>query len=88
MTQRQLDLAKFCLKYDDFKRIEHQTNRVMCVINDRFSIVVTQRLSDEVYVLIRSGNKCLKLPESIFDAVCNSQLSVDYLKGLLREELS
>jgi hypothetical protein len=57
----------------------------MCVINDQFSIVVTRRLSDEVNIVIRNGKKCLKLSEAMFDAICNAQLSVDYIKGLLRE---
>jgi len=88
MTQKQLTLANFRLTYDEFKRLDLFENRIVCDINDRFSIIIKRSHSKRVYVLIRSGKKCLKLPMSMFNAVCNAQWSVNYIKGLLHEQFS
>jgi hypothetical protein len=85
MTQKQLDIANFRLKYDDFETVERKANRVVCRISENFTIVVLQKHSGEVNIVIRNGKKCLKLSEAMFGAICNAQLSVDYIKGLLRD---
>ena len=79
MAQKQLDLVNFSLSDDEFKRVDISENQIVCEINDRFSIIAKRSLSKRVYILIRSGKKCLKLPPHVFDAVCNAQYSVNYM---------
>ena len=63
------------------KRLIGKT-RIVLDIDEKNSIIVKQ-FRNEVYVLIRSGTKCLKVPLDIFEAICNSQISVAYKKAIL-----
>jgi hypothetical protein len=80
MTQKQLDAASL----EDFTDIQWERNQVTCQLQDRFSLVV-KRYQREVYILLRSGTKVIKLPCDIFDAICNSHLSVSYLTKHLEQ---
>ncbi len=84
MTQKQLDVLNFRLKYDEFRNISSSECEVMCELTDRYSIVV-KRHKSSTYILIRSGKKQLKLPIHIFDAICDAQISVAYLKCMLED---
>jgi len=84
MTQRQLDVSHFRVNYDEFQRVEFSNNQVTCELNDRFSIVV-KRQRHSVEIFLKSGNRRLKLPFNIFDALCNSQVTVTFLKQILEE---
>ena len=73
MTQKQLDVASL----EQFTAVQWERNQVTCQLHERFSLVV-KRYNHEIYILLRSGTKVIKLPCDIFDAICNSQLSVAY----------
>lgn len=80
MTQKQLDLASL----EDFTAVQWESNQVTCQLHERFSLIV-KRYNNEIYILLRSGSKVIKLPCDIFDAICNSQLSVAFLARRLEE---
>ncbi len=54
----------------------------MCEVTDRYSIVVKRHRSS-IYILIKSGKKRIKVPTDVFDAMCNAQMTVSYLKSFL-----
>ena len=64
-----------------FEEVFNQQPRIVLDIDKNFSVIV-KRYRHEVYVLIRSGSKYLKLPMDMFEAICNFQVSVAYCKGL------
>ena len=78
MTQRQLDV----LNSEEFADIVFLKSEVICALNKQFSLIVKQHNSS-IYVLLRSGRKCLKLPLDIFNLVCDSQLSVSFIRNWL-----
>lgn len=78
MTQRHVEMSS--LKTTSLK--EDTNHQIVLDIDENFSIIVKQ-YRREVYVLIRSGSKYLKLPLNIFEAMCNSQISVAYSKAIL-----
>ena len=80
MTQKQVDLAST----REFNSVLWEENQITCHLQDRFALVV-KRYNHEVYVLLRSGSKVIKLPCDIFNAICNSQLTVGYLARYLEE---
>ena len=80
MTQKQLDVASL----EDFSAVQWESNQVTCQLQERFSLIV-KRYNHEIYILLRSGSKVIKLPCDIFDAICNSQLSVAFLARRLEE---
>ena len=80
MTQKQLDVASL----DDFTAVQWESNQVTCHLQERFSLIV-KRYKHQIYILLQSGGKVIKLPCKIFDAICNSQLSVAYLARRLEE---
>lgn len=80
MTQKQLDVASL----EEFTAVHWEPNQVTCQLHERFSLIV-KRYNHEIYILLRSGSKVIKLPCVIFDAICNSQLSVAYLARRLEE---
>lgn len=82
MTQKQLDMANQSL--EEFSAVLQEHNQVTCQLPGRFSLIV-KRNKQLIYVLLRSGNKLIKLPFDIFDAICNSQYTITYLKHLLEE---
>lgn len=82
MTQKQLDMASCSL--EEFSAIQWEQNQVTCQLSGRFSLIV-KRNKQLIYILLQSGNKVIKLPFDTFDAICNSQYSITYLKHLLEE---
>ena len=80
MTQKQLDVASL----EVFTAVQSESNQVTCQLHERFSLIV-KRYNHEIYILLRSGSKVIKLPCDIFDAICNSQLSVAFLARRLEE---
>ena len=82
MTQRQLEVYDYRLQEDEFERVEFSNGEVTCALNDRFSIVVKcQRHS--VKLFLKSGSRRLKVPFEVFEGLCNSHISVTYLKHFL-----
>lgn len=74
MTQKHVDISRLN---------ENDTNKeIVLDINEHYSIVV-KRHRRQVYILIRSGSKFLKLPWDIFESVCQSQVSVSFSKAML-----
>ena len=82
MTQMQLDMVSHFS--EDFGAIYWDHNQVTCQLNKRFSLIV-KRCKQSIYILLRSGNKVIKLPCHIFDAICNAQFTVTYLKHFLEQ---
>ena len=76
MTQRQV----YMLNTSSFKEVLNLQTQVVLDIDENFSVIV-KHYRCEVYVLIRSGSKYLKLPMDIFEAIYNFQISVAYCKG-------
>ena len=68
---------------EDFSAVQWDHNQVTCQLNQRFSLIV-KRCKQSIYILLRSGNKVIKLPFHIFDAICNSHFTVSYLKHFFR----
>ena len=60
-------------------------NQVTFVLDDRFSIIV-KRIQQDVYILLKSGKKCLKMPFHVYGRICTAQLSVGYVKAMLEEK--
>lgn len=86
MAQKQLDVLNYRLNYEDFRKVTSSECEVVCELTDRYSIVV-KRHKSSTYILLKSGKKCIKLPIHIFNAICNAQISVAYLKSLLETTL-
>lgn len=84
MTQRQLEVFRYGINYDEFQRVVFSNNEVTCELNDRFSIVI-KRQRHSVQVFLKSGRRRLKLPFSVFEGLNNSQISITYLKRFLEE---
>ena len=82
MAQIQLDRATNFP--EDFSAVQWDHNQVTWQLNQRFSLIV-KRCKQSIYILLRSGNKVIKLPFHIFDAICNSHFTVSYLKHFLEE---
>ena len=82
MTQKQLDMASIPL--EDITDIQWEGNQITCQLCDRFSLIV-KRHKHKVYILLRSGTKVIKLPFHIFEAICNSQVSIAYLTRRLED---
>ena len=57
MTQKQLDVASL----DDFTAVQWESNQVTCQLHERFSPIV-KRYKHDIYILLRSGSKVIKLP--------------------------
>lgn len=82
MTQKQVDESSCVRVSEDFDTVQWERNQVICHLDERFALVV-KRYNNEVYILLRSGTKCFKLPAAIFEKMCNAQLTVTYLKQCL-----
>ena len=80
MAQKQLDVVSL----EEFSSVQWEPNQVTCQLQERFSLVV-KRYQNEVYVLLRSGSKFIKLPCDMFETICNAQLSIAYLARYLEE---
>ena len=78
----QLDIASEFQQ--DFDAVQLDHNQIICQLNQRFSLIV-KRCKRSIYILLRSGNKVIKIPFHIFDALCYSHLTVTYLKHFLEE---
>ena len=83
MAQMQLDMATHFA--EEFGAVQWDGNQVTCRLNQRFSLIV-KRCKQSIYILLRSGNKVIRLPYHIFDAICNAQFTVTYLKHFLETE--
>ena len=68
---------------EELKNVIISENEVVCELNDRFSIIVIRKHRKPSHVLLKSGKRRLKLPMEIFDAICNSKISVLFLKQFL-----
>ena len=44
-----------------------------------------KRVQQDMYILLKSGKKCLKMPFHIYARLCTAQLSVGYVKVMLEE---
>ena len=82
MTQKQV--GEYFRMMEDFRSVTWDEHRVTCHFDDRFSLEVKLGKSS-IYVLLRSGSKFIKLPFDIFDAICNSQVSIAFLKQSLEK---
>jgi len=85
MTQRQVDEVHAFNTLDEFRAVHWAPDRVHCQLDDRFSLIV-KRCNQTVYVLLRSGQKRIKIPYDVFNSICNSQITVDYLKYVLETQ--
>ena len=83
MAQMQLDMATHFA--EEFGAVQWDGNQVTCRLNQRFSLIV-KRCKQSIFMLLRSGNKVIRLPCHIFDAICNAQFTVTYLKHFLETE--
>ena len=61
-----------------------EPNQVIYKIDERFSLIV-KRGNGSVYLLVKSGTKCMKLPFDVYDAMCHAQVSVNYIKQNLEK---
>ena len=59
-------------------------NQVTFVLDERFSITV-KRQHQDVYVLLKSGKKSLKIPFHVYGRLCTAQLSVGHVKAMLED---
>jgi hypothetical protein len=84
MTQRQVEESKYCA-VEDFDTIHLEQNQVTYQLDERFSLVVKRSIQD-IYILLRSGTKCIKVPYDVFNLICNAQVSVAYLKQCLEDQ--
>ena len=82
MTEKQVK-GYFC-NMDEFSRVSWDEHRVSCHFDDRFSLEVKLGKSS-TYVLLRSGSKFIKLPFDVFNAICDSQVSIAFLKQSLEK---
>ena len=80
MTQKQLDLLQF--NSEEWRNITLSENEVIFEFDDRFSLIV-RRHRHSTQLLLKSGRRRLKLPSEIFDSICNTQISVRFLKQFL-----
>ena len=69
--------AKLDFSMDSFGNMNCEHNQVSFQLHERFSLIV-KRYNNEVYVLLRSGKKDIKVPCTIFNAICNLQVSISY----------
>ena len=81
MAQMQLNMIRHVPM--EFDAVQWDHNRITCQLNQRFSLV--KRYKQSIYILLQSRNKVIKLPCHIFDATCNDQFTVTYLKHVLEE---
>ena len=82
MTQKQVE--GYFHKMDEFRSVTWDEHRVSCHFDDCFSLEVKLDKSS-AYVLLRSGSKFIKLPFEVFNAICNSQVSIAFLKESLEK---
>ena len=84
MAQAQIESLDFNFKTEPFDCVHCQFkyDKITCTLNETVSLSITKQNSKCVIVLI-SGKKQIKLNKDIFDALCNSKVSVDYLAGYL-----
>ena len=82
MTQKQVE--EYFRMMEEFRSVTWGEHRVTCHFDDRFSLEVKLGKSS-TNVLLRSGSKFIKLPFDIFDAICNSQVSIAFLKQSLEK---
>ena len=79
MTQKQVDNSSYSL--EEFSAVQCERNQVTCQLNQRFSLII-KRCKQSIYVLVPSGNKVIKLPCDVFDAICNAQSTITYFSDL------
>ena len=83
MAQRQVDIAN--CDTGEFSEVFWDDHEVNCQLNERFSLVV-KRANRLTYVLLRSGSKFIKLPFEVFNTMCDSQITIIFLKDTLKSK--
>ena len=66
MAQMQLDMATHFA--EEFGAVQWDGSQVTCRLNQRFSLIV-KRCKQSIYILLRSGNKVIRLPFTVSDKV-------------------
>ena len=89
MTQAQLDAVNFYIENEGFKSIHCDLlrGRITCSIKGKLNIVIKHVKSNESYVLIQKGTKRMRLSKAVFDALCDSSMSVTFLMDFLKDRL-
>ena len=84
MAQAQIDSLDFTFKTETFESVHCQLkyNKTTCTSKESVSLSITKQNSKSVIVL-ESGKNQIKLHKDIFDKLCNSKVSVDFLSGYL-----
>ena len=86
MTQAQLDAVNFYLQSDDFKSIycEFPQKRIMCTFDKNVSLII-KLIKKDICILLKSDKKCIKLLPELFEIICDSKVSVTFLKSFLEQ---
>lgn len=83
MAQAQID-SDFTFT-EPFQKVHCQLkyDKIVCILNESVSLTITQQGNKDV-IILKSGKKQIKLSKDIFDALCDSKVSVDYFTGCLQ----
>lgn len=87
MTQAQLDAVQFSLSLDYFKDIDCQftKNKIICDLGENIHLIV-KRTKKETYISLQKGTSSIKFPSDIFNLICDSKVSISFLKSYLEEQ--
>lgn len=84
MAQAQLDVVNFHMHNEDLKSIQRGERQISVVLDDKVTLII-KRAYKKPYILIQSGKKHIKLSIDTFKTICDSKISVLFLKNLLEE---
>ena len=85
MAQAQIDAVDFNFTAEPFQKIHCQLkyDKIRCTLNESVSLIITQQ-GRKPAIILKSGKKQVKLDKDIFDVLCESKVSVDFLSGYLK----
>lgn len=86
MAQAQLDAMNFYLQSDDFKSIycEFPQKKITCTLDKNVSLIIKQ-IKKDIFIFLKSGKTCIKLLPEMFELICDSKVSVSFLKSFLEQ---
>lgn len=88
MAQAQIDAVNFHLQSDTFENIhcDFRGKIITCKLNDEVSLILKWTKA-RVYAYIRQKNRSIKLPVELFEYLCDSKVSILFLKSYLEENV-
>lgn len=87
MTQAQLDAVHFKLFNGDFESVfcDSERKKITCVLSENISIILI-RINRDFVVIIEKCKKRIVLPIELFNCICDSKITVSFLKSYLEQE--